>query len=311
MTNASRFYLLNLGLGALGATATLVALSIGLSSFEFSPPALATLASACGSFLLPDPTPGALLGLSLTILGLAVLTLAARSLRRQVRGHHRFLGGLSPVGTVTIAGCPVTAVNDHRPQAFCAGYLRPRIYLSSGALQLLSERQLGAVVAHEWHHLRRRDPMRILLARLLADSIFFMPVLRRLSERYGRLSELAADETAVREAGAGTLAAALLAFGEKGDPAVVVGIARERVDHLLGRDARWELPILLLAGSIIATGSLIAITVGTAPRIEGASLSLPLLMAQSCMMVMTGLAILIGAGFLLFARSLLRDRLGR
>ena len=305
MSSARRFYNLSLGLGLAGGLATLGTLAAALSSVELAPPSLAALASACRRFFVPDPSAGALLALSLTLLGAVVLILAGRSLARQLRAHRRFVAGLSAVGGAEIAGAPVTLIDDRRPHAFCAGYLRSRIYLSSGALERLSTPQLRAVVAHECHHMRRRDPLRILLARVLGDSLFFMPVLRRLAERYRGLSEVAADEEAVRQAGAGALASALLAFGERGDPAVVVGIARERVDHLLGQGPRWELPISLLAGSVVAIGLLVAVTLGGEPRMSSASLNLPMLLAQACMVAMAVLAILATAGGVLFSRTLL------
>jgi BlaR1 peptidase M56 len=307
MSSASRFYRMSLALGVAGAVATLGTLAVALSSVELAPPSLSALASACRRFFVPDPSPAALLALSLALLGAVVLILAGRSLARQLRAHRRFLAGLWAVGGAKIAGVPVTLVEDHRPHAFCAGYLRSRIYLSTGALERLSEAQaqLRAVVAHERHHMRRRDPVRILLARVLGDSLFFMPVLGRLAERYRGLSELAADEEAVRQAGAGALASALLAFGERGHPGVVVGIARERVDHLLGEGPRWELPISLLAGSLVAIALLVAVAVGAKPWMSTASLNVPMLMAQACMVVMAGLAILAAAGGLLFSRTLL------
>ena len=81
------------------------------------------------------------------------------------------------------------------------------------------------MIEHEFHHCRRRDPLRLLLAQVLSDCLFFVPWMRGLSGRYSRLVELAADEAAVaRGAGRGTLAAALLAFGGDSRPGVV-GIA--------------------------------------------------------------------------------------
>jgi hypothetical protein len=304
ISSASRFYRFSVGLAVAGALATLVILSVALSSIEFAPPSLGALASACQQFFFPDPSAGALLALSLTALSLTVLVLAARSLARQLRGHRRFLSRLSPLATASIAESPVIVFEDPLPQAFCAGYLRPRIYISSGAVGRLPGAQLEAVVAHERYHARRRDPLRILLARVLGDCLFFMPVLRRLADRYGALSELAADEEAVRRAGAGTLAAALLAFGERGSPAVVVGIARERVDHLLGEGPRWELPVSLLAGSLVAIVVLTAVALGTAPMMSSASPNLPMLLAQTCMAAMAAFAILFAGSAVLFSKSL-------
>ena len=98
------------------------------------------------------------------------------------------------------------------------------------------------------------------MVRVLRDALFFLPVLRDAERRYAALAEVAADEAAVRSAGAEPLASALLYFGEQ--PGGAVGIAAERVDHLLGQPAKWRLRLAAMAYVRCAggTGS------GAAPR---------------------------------------------
>ena len=141
-------------------------------------------------------------------------------------------------------------VEEAQPQAFCAGFLRPRVFLSTGALRHLGQDELGAVLAHEEHHRARRDPLRIALARVFSHAFFFLPVLRRLSDRYCAMAELAADDAAARvsRGGGATLASALLSFSASAHPQGAVGIAPERVDHLLGRTPSWRLPGRAVAG---------------------------------------------------------------
>jgi hypothetical protein len=200
-------------------------------------------------------------------------------------------------------------VESQRPKAFCAGYLRPRIYLSRGALEQLSEAELGAVLAHERLHVRRRDPVRLLVARALADALFFIPVLRRTAERYEVLGELAADEEAVTlAANRGALASALLKFDEgANEPAPVVGIAPERVDHLVGDPSatRWQL------GTVAGWGALALLALGglflLSWQIEAAA-EVPLLVAAGCMTLMVGGPIAVAIGALLLSRRALRVR---
>jgi hypothetical protein len=226
---------------------------------------------------------------------------------RQVRGKRRFLARLRIVRVADVAGVRVAVFESARPQAFCAGFLRPRIYLSTAAAALPGE-HLEAIVAHERHHRRRRDPLRLLVARTLSEALFFMPAVRRLTERYGALAELAADEAAVREHDRSTLAAALLSFGEARNPAVVVGVAPERIDHLLGRPPRWELPVSLLVGSAVAIGGLVGAAMTARALTSAAEVNLPLLVAQSCMLVMLALPILLVAAAVVLGRPLLRRR---
>ena len=57
-----------------------------------------------------------------------------------------------------------------------------------------------------------------------------------------------------------SLAAALLAFAER--PAGVVGIAPERIDHLLGERPSGELPFSLLMGALVTLAALTAEIIG-------------------------------------------------
>jgi hypothetical protein len=140
---------------------------------------------------------------------------------------------------------------------FCAGYLCPTVYASQQTVELLSDAELSAVLAHEHHHRRIRDPLRFACVRILSDALFFVPVLTRLSQRYADLAELSADRAAVHASGGeqAPLASALLAFDESGPPGVT-GISPERVDSLLGQPIRWRLPLGLVGASI---GSLAAL----------------------------------------------------
>lgn len=88
----------------------------------------------------------------------------------------------------------------------------------------------------------------------------------------------------------------------------VVGIAPERVDHLLGEPARWELPLALLAWSVVVIGAVVTVALRTAEATADMTLDLPLLAAQLCMLAMAVLPLLFGAAALLGTRRLL-DRL--
>lgn len=304
MGSARRLYWLSLGLGALGIIATALALVIALSAVSLVPPPVAALVALCQRFLLPNLSAVAVVVLALAALGLAVLFLGARAVLRQLAAHRRFSRGLCVGGEVEMAGSRVVLLEDPRPRAFCAGFLRPRIYLSTGARDALSSDALEAVIAHERHHLERRDPLRTSLARTLGEALFFVPILRRLAERYTDLAELAADEAAVRERGAPALAGALLRFGGTGPASVGVGITPERADHLLGeRGPRWELPALALIGSLVAVGAVIALALQVV-LVADATLNVPTLVMQSCMLAMAALPVLVLASAVFYSRAL-------
>jgi hypothetical protein len=164
------------------------------------------------------------------------------------------------------------------------------------------------VIAHEVHHARRRDPLRILLVGMLADALFFLPALRRLKRRYEELAEIAADEAAVTATrDPSPLAAALLRFGERGAPGVV-GIAPERVAHLLGEAPRWELPVSVIAGALVTVAGLVAVAATTAHATGGDRVSLTLLASQACMLTMAALPVVALAGLALLGRRAVAAR---
>jgi Zn-dependent protease with chaperone function len=308
MASALRLYRLQLALGAVGLVATTLALVVALTRVSFHLPSLAAIGQACQQIGLTDLSAASILVLLLGSLSLAVIALAARSAVRQLRSRRHFLGRLRVVGAADAGGCPALIIDDPLPRAFCSGLLRPRIYVSRGALDLLDDEELCAVVAHEAHHARRRDPLRVFIARALADALFFLPVLRRLAERYSALAELAADEAAVRQSGTRQpLAAALLAF-EKSPHAAVVGIAPERVDHLFGERPRWELPAALLAAAAVTIAGLLALAFRTAEAAGRASVEMPLLLAEACIVAMTVLPVLVGVAALLASKRALERR---
>ena len=308
MTSARRLWSLSVAVALLGVAATAAAGAVAVTRVDFAGgPSFAEFMAACQRWIFPHLTTSSLLVIALGSVSLAAVALSARSAARQLLGARRFERRLPVSGD--LVGVPRgRVVADSAPHAFCLGWLRPRIYVSQGALDALGEAERGAVIAHERHHARRRDPLRLLLARALGEGLFFLPVLRRLAERYAALAELAADEAAVKASRSPQpIASALLAFDAHPNP-VVVGIAPERVDSLLGRRARFELPVLLLAGGLATIAVLVAVTVGMAGATGHATIGLPALAAQACMMTMAAVPLMLGAMGTLSARRLLGGR---
>lgn len=259
-----------------------------LSSVSLATAPLAVAAAACEDLLFSRLGVVALAALLLPWLAALVVVQGVRSLLRQLRATRRHLRSLRPSGEIVrIGSSSCIVVRDSDPLAFCAGLLRPRIYLSDGAVRSLSEAELEAVVAHERQHQRAHDPLRLLALRTLADALPLIPALRAMSSRHAVLIELAADDAAVAAIGSrATLASALLRFTVRPSPepgAAVVGIAADRIDHLSGdpRASRWRLPGRALgasaAGAALILGAASTLSVGGAP-----SGGLVQLAAESC-----------------------------
>lgn len=98
-------------------------------------------------------------------------------------------------------GQQVIVFEETRPAAFTAGLIAPRIFLSTGLLQLMDDDELEAVLLHERSHLRHRDPASLLLGRSLSIACPFAPVVRELVRRHQAAVELAADEEVVATMG--------------------------------------------------------------------------------------------------------------
>jgi hypothetical protein len=94
--------------------------------------------------------------------------------------------------------------------AVTAGLARPYVVVSTGLVDALTGAELRAVLAHEQAHLRRRDPLRVLLARVLVAHLWFLPMAGDLRRRARHGYELAADRDAADRYGRSALAGALL-----------------------------------------------------------------------------------------------------
>ena len=279
---------LQAALGVGGMFTAAAAVASAAASLHRAPMAVHGVEIAGLRFTYPMLNLAAAVLLLLAALGVAVMTIALRASWRQRRAYVSFMRQMGILGP--LEGHPsVTVIEDPRPQAFCAGYLRPAVYVSQRTLELLSDTELQAVLAHEHHHRHVRDPLRFAFARVLSQALFFLPVLRALRDRDGELAELTADDAAVRASSGdkGPLASALLLFEASGPPQVA-GISPERVDCLLGQPVQWRLPSWLIATSLLGLSSVIVLLWRTSEIAAAhATLNLPILSSQPCLMLLT------------------------
>jgi hypothetical protein len=123
------------------------------------------------------------------------------------------------------------------PLAFCVGALRPRVVVSSGLVDILRAQELDAVLLHEEHHRRRRDPLRRVALKGAADVLFALPLVEWWMRRSHERSELAADRAAIDALGPGPVAGALWRLDSAVAPPVAAafgGVAQLRASQLLG-----------------------------------------------------------------------------
>ncbi len=88
----------------------------------------------------------------------------------------------------------LTVVQDARAFAMTTGVRWPEVFLSTAALRTLSQAQLRAVLEHEAHHVREREPLRRLVLALALLWVPFRRLRDYLRNNYVTASELEADE---------------------------------------------------------------------------------------------------------------------
>lgn len=279
---------LALALACAGGAASVASIGAAIASIHRSSGATGRIDVAGIPFSYPRLNASASILLGLALVAVIAIAIALRASLRQRRAYRGLLDRLEVLGQMT-SRPSIQVISDPRPQAFCAGYLRPRVYISQAALDLLGEDELEAVLAHEQHHRLARDPLHMACGRILAQALFFIPALRTLFARSADLAELNADGAAVRASGGpAPLASALLTFEASG-----AGIPPERVDALLGQRISWRPPWGLLAASLCSLLSLSALVWTTSQGASAwATFNLPFLSSQPCLAMLTLLPLL-------------------
>lgn len=302
---------LQFGLGALGIAAASAAVVAAVDSVHHDQRAAHDTVVLGARLTYPAVNVAAALLLLLAALGVTVLVTAGIAIWRQLRAYRQFVARVPVLGP--LPGHPdVTVIADANPAAFCLGYLRPRVYISTGAVKLLSPDELRAVLLHEQHHLSARDPLRVACARVLNQALFFLPALSPLSDRYLELAEARADDAAVQAAAGdrAALASALLAF-ETDAPPGSAGISPERVDALLGVRVQKRVPTGLMTASVavLALG-IVLVWRASAVASADATFNLPVVSSQPCMLVLALLPV-VACLAALAGRNVLRSGITR
>ena len=79
------------------------------------------------------------------------------------------------------------------------GFLRPRLFIASRVLEVLTPEEITAAVAHENGHLTARDNLKRGLLQACRDALLIIPCGRLLDRSWSEASEEAADENAARQ----------------------------------------------------------------------------------------------------------------
>lgn len=101
----------------------------------------------------------------------------------ELANHHQF-----PTKRIFID----TTKNDY--QAFSAGLLQTFVVINQKVLQSSSRKQAEAVVLHELYHAKKLHNLKIALFNLLAEILFFLPIVKALADQFANHCEQTADQ---------------------------------------------------------------------------------------------------------------------
>ena len=272
-----------------------VGIVLGMQSLLGSTEAARRAVACCGTIFSSCLASPSMLRATIPWLGMGILLYGLlRGLWnavRTIRANHRFLSTLQELPAVGETSLGRLAAETGvlrnlllidipgRRQAFTAGFLSPRIYLTREICEALSDEEIKAVLLHEDHHRRNRDPLRALVIMFLQDLLFLLPVGYVLGRVFFEAREDAADDAVVAQGGdrldlAGALC--LLARLETVEPQVAAlgritgqGRIQRRVERLLSPHregmGRPRMPALILSvviGALLLTSLYLPILIG-------------------------------------------------
>jgi len=219
-----------MGLGwGLAAIGTLAALGTDRGDSGVAGDALTVLARAVHDLIGEATLPGLIAALRLLCLTASaallallcwVLVAASGAVLRD-RRRHRALLSLLAHGDPKVPGALV--VDHPAAAAYCVPGLRSRIVISAGAIDLLDQAELAAVLAHERAHARERHDLVLLPFTALCRAFPWSGSTQRAYGAVALLIEMLADDHALRHRPARELVTALIRVGAAGPASAPAG----------------------------------------------------------------------------------------
>jgi Zn-dependent protease with chaperone function len=155
--------------------------------------------------------------------------------------------------------------------AFVLGLIRPILFVTEGLATGAEKQHLGAVIAHERAHIRRRDPLRRFIAGI-GLALHLPGVARWIEMQLSRTQEIAADREAARAVGAARVARALVALAKSKlrVPRTAIAFAATSIEDRvrLVMDARTRSDWPSLATVIAAAAVLVVMVVAGADGVH-------------------------------------------
>jgi len=231
-------------------TAALVA-SVAILGVSIMPPAVATLANAahavaytCAAVwaeITRSQLAGAIVGVALAasiLFWFGVLLARFRLGGRLGRGSLPLPAALAALARENgLVENQVRLLAADRAFALTTGLWQPRVVVTTAAFDKLSLAELAAVLQHEAHHVRQREPLRRAILSALLAVIPHATLRKKLRAAYITASELEADAHAHDQ---NILGASILRLVAPPTPAVGFSPLDARVERLLNPNFRYS-----------------------------------------------------------------------
>lgn len=91
----------------------------------------------------------------------------------------------------------ILVINDQSIISLTMGFIRPKIILSTGLLNLLDESEKQAVILHEIFHQKNRDPLKLFILSVSSSVMWYIPILSWFYLKYKVIREILADHNAI------------------------------------------------------------------------------------------------------------------
>lgn len=148
-------------------------------------------------------------------------------------------------------GIEIAVIKDRAFLALAMGIFRPKILLSTHVLDNFTEKEVEAILLHEWHHCKKRDPLKLFLVSLFADSMKYVPVLKGLAHHYKVWRELSADRFVIHRMGSAyELGSVLLKLSRQAKRQFAAGVSfadaaiNYRIQQLIEPSGSIRVPVL-------------------------------------------------------------------
>jgi Zn-dependent protease with chaperone function len=164
----------------------------------------------------------------------------------------------------------ILVVHDKAFVGLNIGLWRPRIVISTAALAQCSAEEVKGILLHELYHCRKRDNLRLFILTLMAESFFYLPVIKPVLTYVHTWLELFADRFAIRQMGTSLHVGTVLLKLAGGERASMYGTALQfagtaldyRMLQVISPEEEVQVPLKLQRPVLVTCCFLLLLMVG-------------------------------------------------